>query len=432
MEVKGLNMVRSQGVSKVKAEKACGDEFNRILDKVASLKDLANLDDTSESVSEETDEYGEEENLSLHLFIPSGIQINRDQSMDIRQIQDILGMEDSLDLEVSTSISINTDDLDPNIENNLSLAETAIYEHKIASGMALDDKQLSMEASKDFVNNDLISDYFASKEVDNEGLLDNDTTGINYLDRDTISEGIAKNPIINEVNNLNPDSNEGISFNSLNETMSTDKIAANEQLSDENSLNLNSETKEEEVMNKPKNNDIGFAAHLESSTSVERMSNGVTNSSLESILPSEIDFGENVQRVSDTLMDMIDLNVGDKGESMRVKLYPEELGHIDLILKMEDGKLVAKILVASEQVREMFNSQLNQLSQKLISQDINVERLDVDLNFNSYNESGTNNQQSPRKNFLGNYQNLALLENSHNIMTNEDYILGSSGVSILA
>lgn len=419
MEVKGMNIVKSQGISRtqVEAKENGGDEFTQILAKMTGLKTSSNLEDTSESVLEEN--YGdEEEDLSLYLFIPSGIQSNSNQGIDIMQIQEIQNSRESLE-EVSATIKVNMGDLD---------------DSQLLMDVNKDFAQY-YNVSKDFDGDDFISDYFASKEFDSKDLIDSDIIESNYLNSDISIEEVGKKPIINEAKSLNLEGSEETFLKPLNKPISTDKvrvngISENGNLTNENALDINSKTKEEELMASPKNNDTGFVAHLNNSTSVEGVSKELTSSSPTS--QSEIVLNENIQRVSDTLIDMIDLNVSDKGESMKVKLYPDELGYIDVVLTMEDGKLQAKILVGNEQVREMFNTHLNQLNQKLISQDINVERLDVDLNFNSYSESGTNNQEEPRKSSLSNYQDLVLLENSQNIMSNEDYILGINGISILA
>lgn len=414
-----MNIVKSQGISRtqVEAKENGGDEFTQILAKMTGLKTSSNLEDTSESVLEEN--YGdEEEDLSLYLFIPSGIQSNSNQGIDIMQIQEIQNSRESLE-EVSATIKVNIGDLD---------------DSQLLMDVNKDFAQY-YNVSKDFDGDDFISDYFASKEFDSKDLIDSDIIESNYLNSDISIEEVGKKPIINEAKSLNLEGSEETFLKPLNKPISTDKvrvngISENGNLTNENALDINSKTKEEELMASPKNNDTGFVAHLNNSTSVEGVSKELTSSSPTS--QSEIVLNENIQRVSDTLIDMIDLNVSDKGESMKVKLYPDELGYIDVVLTMEDGKLQAKILVGNEQVREMFNTHLNQLNQKLISQDINVERLDVDLNFNSYSGSGENNQQEPRKSYLNNYQDLTLLENSQNIVSNENYILAINGLSILA
>lgn len=414
-----MNIVKSQGISRtqVEAKENGGDEFTQILAKMTGLKTSSNLEDTSESVLEEN--YGdEEEDLSLYLFIPSGIQSNSNQGIDIMQIQEIQNSRESLE-EVSATIKVNMGDLD---------------DSQLLMDVNKDFAQY-YNVSKDFDGDDFISDYFASKEFDSKDLIDSDIIESNYLNSDISIEEVGKKPIINEAKSLNLEGSEETFLKPLNKPISTDKvrvngISENGNLTNENALDINSKTKEEELMASPKNNDTGFVAHLNNSTSVEGVSKELTSSSPTS--QSEIVLNENIQRVSDTLIDMIDLNVSDKGESMKVKLYPDELGYIDVVLTMEDGKLQAKILVGNEQVREMFNTHLNQLNQKLISQDINVERLDVDLNFNSYSGSGENNQQEPRKSYLNNYQDLTLLENSQNIVSNENYILAINGLSILA
>ena len=63
---------------------------------------------------------------------------------------------------------------------------------------------------------------------------------------------------------------------------------------------------------------------------------------------------------------------------------------------MEEGKLIANIMVDNEQIKGMFIKSINELSESLLKQNIQMERINIDLkpntNSNSMNQSFNNNQ----------------------------------------
>lgn len=150
------------------------------------------------------------------------------------------------------------------------------------------------------------------------------------------------------------------------------------------------------------------------------------------IVPRDIDLDNNLQRISDTFIELMDLRTNGEDSSMKVKLYPEELGYIDISLKMDEGKLVAKIMVENEQVRELFNNHINILNDKLIRQDINVSRLDIDLNLNTNGHTSSENHQEHGRNSFNKYKEIFSIENTSNIISNDEYIFGSNVLNILA
>ena len=144
-----------------------------------------------------------------------------------------------------------------------------------------------------------------------------------------------------------------------------------------------------------------------------------------------IDFNDNIQNVNDTIVDLMDLRTKGEDHTMKVKLYPEELGYIDVTLKMEEGKLVARILVENEQVRKLFNDHIHQLNNKLVEQEISLERVDVDLNLNTNSQSNSNNNQNSRQNQFPPNRGI-ILEKTTTITLNEENINGTDGLNILA
>ncbi|TKI71766.1 flagellar hook-length control protein FliK [Lysinibacillus mangiferihumi] len=62
---------------------------------------------------------------------------------------------------------------------------------------------------------------------------------------------------------------------------------------------------------------------------------------------------------------------------LTLKLYPENLGTIRIELVQNDGVLTARLLASTAHGRELLDSQVHQLKQAFVQQNIQVERLDI-------------------------------------------------------
>lgn len=108
-------------------------------------------------------------------------------------------------------------------------------------------------------------------------------------------------------------------------------------------------------------------------------------------------FTDNIQAVNDSIIELVETSTVDGSSVMKVKLNPEELGTVNITLKMEEGKLVAKILVDSNHVKQLFAGKINELTEGLIKQNINIEKIQIDLNTNL--DHNLNSNSNPSKNF---------------------------------
>lgn len=72
-------------------------------------------------------------------------------------------------------------------------------------------------------------------------------------------------------------------------------------------------------------------------------------------------------------------NFGQIGGAQRIsiQLYPEHLGQVRVELTQQNGILTARILASTAQGKEMLESQLHQLRQAFVQQNIQVERIDI-------------------------------------------------------
>lgn len=162
-----------------------------------------------------------------------------------------------------------------------------------------------------------------------------------------------------------------------------DELAVGEEL---DSLSLKEEDKE------IRNKNIAKEGSLFNQLDV-RFDNLSTEVELEvADVAEQVDFRENIESINDKIIEFMDLNRDEN--SVRLKLHPEELGYVDLNLKMEEGKLVVKILVENEAARDLFNSNLNQLNNNLLRQDIVLGRVDIELSLNSNNPSANSNSRN--------------------------------------
>lgn len=108
---------------------------------------------------------------------------------------------------------------------------------------------------------------------------------------------------------------------------------------------------------------------------------------------------ENIQRLNDSIIKLIETTTVDNKSVMKVKLYPEELGTLDLTLEIQEGKLIAKITVDNESVKQLFCDKLGELNQNLTKQNINIQEFKVEvkpeasLDFNFQGEFNQDNRE---------------------------------------
>ena len=66
-----------------------------------------------------------------------------------------------------------------------------------------------------------------------------------------------------------------------------------------------------------------------------------------------------------------------EGMKMRVNIFPEHLGHLEILLTSTNGKLAAQIMASTPMAKEALELQLNQLRASLVQQGITVEKIEV-------------------------------------------------------
>lgn len=125
---------------------------------------------------------------------------------------------------------------------------------------------------------------------------------------------------------------------------------------------------------------------------------------------------ENILNIEDSIVKFMKVSKEGDTSLMKVKLYPEELGSIDISLKLHKGKLMADIIVQSEKIKDMFLNSSGLLNRTLEEHNISVKHINVSVNdgfegFERFSgqandgKSSGENQQNTNKNMekdLGN------------------------------
>ncbi|MFJ8261534.1 flagellar hook-length control protein FliK [Rummeliibacillus sp. NPDC094406] len=87
------------------------------------------------------------------------------------------------------------------------------------------------------------------------------------------------------------------------------------------------------------------------------------------------------------------------GTKLLIKLYPENLGSIRVELVQKDGIMTARFLASTNIGKQMLESQLQQLKQGLVNQNIQLDRIDVAQALNETNRHEKGQQQQFQNDF---------------------------------
>ena len=124
-----------------------------------------------------------------------------------------------------------------------------------------------------------------------------------------------------------------------------------------------------------------------------------------------------------------------EGESslLKIKLEPENLGKVDIHLRMEDGKLRASIIVENDRIRELFGDRLMELGSRLNQQNIPVDELKMEVAQEVFqapmNMSHDGRQGQQRHQQKMHYRNKALMKAAELQRSREGR---AEGISVLA
>lgn len=66
------------------------------------------------------------------------------------------------------------------------------------------------------------------------------------------------------------------------------------------------------------------------------------------------------------------------GGTFRIQIFPEHLGHIDLMVSVEEGQVTAKMITSSHLAKDVLELQLPQLRQQLLDQGVAMEAFEIE------------------------------------------------------
>ena len=314
-------------------------------------------------------------------------------------ITDVAG-EQFMELNYDSSISLNLLNLDNiNLQNNYydsSVSEDLVLENIIRPEIlavnqkpenneiiSFDDKILSDEANLDIKNSSRLQGLAKQQTGDKSIVLDNEFSSVDEMKALNVDE------LIN-IENLDL-----------------------KDIFDDEVLNIKKEEPIED--NKWLNHNIQTSQKVNVTNNIVQEAKVISN--------------ENIQNINDSIIQLMETATEGNTNVMKVQLYPEELGAVNITLKMEGGKLIAKIFVEDDYVKQLFTGRIEQLNNNLIKQNINMEEIFVELNsnFNPNSESGQNNS-----NFSNQNRNYKFDVESIDPIVSEEIILKSGQLNILA
>ncbi|HSR03400.1 MAG TPA: flagellar hook-length control protein FliK, partial [Proteiniclasticum sp.] len=91
--------------------------------------------------------------------------------------------------------------------------------------------------------------------------------------------------------------------------------------------------------------------------------------------------------------------------TMKVNLHPEELGKMEITLTMEDGKLSGKILLDNREIRQIFTERLEELSNTLKSNSIQIGKFEVGVGDRGEGNQGRQESKQQMQNPFRGYFN---------------------------
>ena len=106
-----------------------------------------------------------------------------------------------------------------------------------------------------------------------------------------------------------------------------------------------------------------------------------------------------VQKLSETLAEWVSsparLVAGGNETRLRINIFPEHLGHLEILVSTASGKVSAQIIASNGAAKEAVELQLNQLRQSLSQQGVEIDRLEVREDSGSPEFQQREQQQSP-------------------------------------
>lgn len=136
------------------------------------------------------------------------------------------------------------------------------------------------------------------------------------------------------------------------------------------------------------------AATSENISSIQTTTNKATTTAVTITLPtSKAAQAEAFVKEFQAIMNRSQFSNNIAGTKLLIKLYPENLGSIRVELIQKDGIMTARFLASTNIGKQMLESQLQQLKQGLVNQNIQLDRIDVAQTLTETNRNAKEHQQ---------------------------------------
>ncbi|MDX9916857.1 MAG: flagellar hook-length control protein FliK [Gudongella sp.] len=218
----------------------------------------------------------------------------------------------------------------------------------------------------------------------------------------------AENPLEQLKNSLMAKTDEAETVNLEPEHKATEKHVMSfekvvENLTEEENKLIGIDTTIKESEKTAKDNSTEKTQNVQIAPSDEKsvIQKTVVTEKVETSKTEEAHITRNLEKIEHTIIKEISTVRENSTTTLSVKLEPETLGKMDLDITMEDGKLSIRIQVESEHVKTLLNGQLNQLTQAVAKQDVQISRITLAVASDAEKNMA---DQNGRGNFRHNYK----------------------------
>ncbi len=170
----------------------------------------------------------------------------------------------------------------------------------------------------------------------------------------------------------------------------------------------------ENVITETKNEDHSEAFEVESETGVDNLdksvfiNNGFSDIEIGKNI-NKVDFKESINQTSEiknlpevtkTIISEANTMTSEESKTFKLTLQPENLGRVEVMLEIKDGKLSTQFIVPNNQVKELLDNHLVNFQNSIVENKMTVDKLEVVINAanqNTFDLSGDLNHRQQQK-----------------------------------
>ncbi len=125
----------------------------------------------------------------------------------------------------------------------------------------------------------------------------------------------------------------------------------------------------------------------------------------EKVSPKSFDFEKSFDNATEEIMKSMETIKEGGKTTMKVNLHPDEMGKMEITLTMEDGKLSGKILLDNREIRQIFTERLEELSNNLKQNSIQIGKFEVGVGDKGEGNQGRQESRQQMQNPFRGYYN---------------------------